>query len=106
MVISTSDGELLATATSRSQAAVSRAYGDDMRNVMRVSVVLATVVGVIVAAYSLLIIGIDLFGEKTAMSGMGFAVGGAGLLVALLVVLAATLGRRYLKEHPGNARDN
>jgi hypothetical protein len=70
-----------------------------MRNVIRVSVILAAIVASVVAAYSVIVIGMDVFRAQDSMSGMGFAVGGTGLLLALVIALAAAMGLRYLRTH-------
>ena len=67
-----------------------------MRTVVKVLIVIATVLTLVIAGYSLAVIGIDLFGERSAMSGMGLAVGAAGLVVALVIGLGVAGGVRYL----------
>ena len=69
-----------------------------MRNVVRVSVVFATVAAVVVVGYSLVVIGIDVFGPKNAMSGMGLAVGAVGLMVASVIGVGVASGLRYLSN--------
>ena len=77
--------------------------GDMMRMVVGVIVAIAAVLAVAIAGYSLLVIGIDLFGEKTRMTGMGFAVGAAGLVVATFLGLGIAAGVRYLRSGAADA---
>ena len=69
-----------------------------MRTLVTVLVALITFAVVVIAGYSLLLIGIDLFGEQTRDTGMRLATGAVGLFVALVLGLVAVAGIRYLTK--------
>ena len=69
-----------------------------MRMVVMVLVVIAGVVAVGIAGYAFLVIGIDLFGAQSRDTGMGYAVGAVGLVVAGILALGAAAGIRYLAK--------
>ena len=75
-----------------------------MRAVVKVVVAIISVLVVVVAGYSLFLIGLDLFGEQTRDTGMRMATGVVGLAVALVLGLLAAMGLRYLTK-TGDAQD-
>ena len=69
-----------------------------MRTVIKIFVALLGLAALVIAGYSLLLIGLDLFGEQTRDTGMRIAAGVVGLFVALVLGLAAAAGFRYLTK--------
>ena len=69
-----------------------------MRRVVKVLVVLATVLTVLIIGWSLVVIGMDVFGTRTAMSGMGLAAGAIGLMVATVFGLGVAGGLWYVRK--------
>lgn len=83
----------------RSRSEVGASYAAHlMRTVVKVFVALVGLIALVIAGYSLLLIGLDLFGEQTRDTGMRIATGVVGLFLALVLGLVVAVGLRYLAK--------